>query len=228
MKAIAKLRLAMTLPLAENIVGGALGRPSKMPGLSWGISAAECNRGSELREQEDSVCASCYAHKGHYTCPSVVGAHERRLAGISHDRWEEAMAFMINCWGVQHFRWFDSGDLQSYEHLAKICRICIGTRRTRHWLPTHEVNLVAEYLETRRFPSNLTVRLSADFVGGQPIGTLGLPTSTVHAKKGNPVPAASGRRKDSIECLAHNRGNHCGHCRACWDRRVKNVSYPKH
>jgi len=229
MVAVAKLQLAMTLPLAESIVGGALGRPSKMPGLSWGISAAECKRGGELKTVAGTVCASCYAdNRGHYGCQTVVDAHRRRLDALEHPRWVDAMAFMINIWGVQWFRWFDSGDLQSFEHLAKICNVCRKTSRTKHWLPTHETVLIGEYLETRRFPANLTVRISADYVG-QPAGeSWGLPTSTVHVRKDGPVPALSGRRKDSIECLAHKWANHCGHCRACWEPRVANVSYPKH
>lgn len=209
------------------IVGGDLGSPSKMPGMSWGISAAECNRGSELKSEPGSVCAVCYAdNRGHYGCTTVVNAHRRRLRGLDHPRWVEAMAFLINVWGVQWFRWFDSGDLQSFEHLAKICAVCRKTSRTRHWLPTHERELVREYLETRRFPSNLTVRISADYIGQPPGDSFGLPTSTVNVRKGEPVQV--GRRKDSIECRAYTRGNHCGHCRACWDQRVPNVSYPKH
>lgn len=218
----------MTLPEAERIVGGALGRPSKMPGRAWGISSAECDRGSKLRDVDGTICQVCYAARGHYMCGSVVAAHERRLAAIDDPRWVEAMAFQINVLGVEYFRWFDSGDIQSLDHLEKIVEVCLRTRRCSHWLPTHEVGRVGAYLDEWELPDNLCVRISADFIEDRPHETWGLPTSTVHLHKGEPVPSASGNRKESIECTAYLRDNHCGHCRACWEPAVQNVSYPKH
>jgi hypothetical protein len=220
----------MTLPEAIRIVGSKLGSPSKMPVgcRSWGISAKECDVGGELKLIEGTVCAICYADHGHYTCPSVVNAHARRIASIDDPLWVEAMAYMINVLGVDWFRWFDAGDIQSVEHLEKIVNVCLRTRTCNHWLPTHEVGRVGEFLEEWELPSNLCVRISADYVEDRPHETWGLPTSTVHLHKGEPVPSASGNRKESIECTAYKRDNHCGQCRACWEPAVLNVSYLKH
>ncbi len=224
------LAMAMTLPLARSIVGSDLGRPSKMPGTSWGISARDCSRGAELATQPGTVCGICYARRGHYTCGSVVAAHSRRLEGLDHPRWVAAMAYLIRVHGENWFRWFDSGDLQSVGHLAKICDVARRTRRCQHWLPTHEHEHVREYLADGGIvPPNLCIRISADHVEDRPtnppVGAR-IATSTVHKFKGEPVPAASGRRKHSLECRSYLNENRCGQCRACWDPRVKNVSYP--
>lgn len=217
-------RRILTVPEAEAIIGGSLSHPSKMPCPAWGISARTCHRGKELAEKPVTVCAACYALRGHYVNASVVTAHERRLAALGHPLWSEAMAFLINAYARGgHFRWFDSGDLQSTAHFDMILWVARRTPTVSHWLPTREMSLVR--LRRSGSPSNLTVRISADVVGEMPREAMGLPTSTVHRNPGLPVRTRTSRRNDSIECLAYLRGHSCGSCRACWSPRVRNVSY---
>jgi hypothetical protein len=215
----------MTIPEAEAIVGGPLGRPSKMPCPAWGISAVECRRGSLLRGKPNTVCSSCYARRGHYTGGSVETAHERRLEALGDPRWPDAMAVLVEAYARgDYFRWFDSGDLQSPQHLDWIFWIARRTSTTRHWLPTREKRIVGPFVE--RVPPNLVVRLSADMIGEPPkTPTWELPTSTVHRDPGRPVPTKTGRAGDSIECPSHLHGHRCGSCRACWSPKVRNVSY---
>jgi len=223
----------LTIPIAEAIVGGALGRPSKMPGRSWGIAAAECIRGAKLAQQPGTVCASCYALRGHYITGSVKRAHDRRLQGLTHPQWVEAMAVLIN--GHErngYFRWFDAGDLQGVTHLRQILEVARRTPTVRHWLPTREHELVADVVLGYRvarnaLPANLVIRLAADHIEDRPTyDTWGLPTATVHKHPREPVPARPGRRRgESIECKAYERGDRCGPCRACWEPKVQNVSY---
>ena len=67
------------------------------------------------------MCSSCYALRGRYLNPSVAMAHQRRREAIMHPLWPDAMAVLIDAYARGgHFRWFDSGDLQSVEHLDKI------------------------------------------------------------------------------------------------------------
>lgn len=214
----------MTVPFAEAITGG-LSWPSKMPGPAWGISARECGRGRLLANTSGTVCSECYALRGRYLTGSVSVAHQRRLAALEHPLWPDSMAYLIDAYARGgHFRWFDSGDIQSPDHLDKILWIASRTSATGHWLPTHEPFIVGELVA--RIPGNLTVRISADLVEDRPTSpTWGLPTSTVHKHPGEPVPSATGRRRDSLECRAYLRGHRCGSCRACWSPRVKNVSY---
>ena len=46
---------------------------------------------------------------------------------------------------------------------------------------------------------------------------------------GHPALSGTTYGKGVVECRAvEARDNHCGPCRACWDRRVRVVSYPQH
>ena len=102
------------------IIGGSLSKPSKMPGWSIGIPAAECKTGKKLQLIPDSVCYNCYALKGCYVFKVVQQAQYRRLKAIRDPQWVEAMAHLINSKRPRVFRWHDSGDVQDLEHLQKI------------------------------------------------------------------------------------------------------------
>ena len=201
---------------AESITGS-LGKPSKMPGLSYGISAKLCKVGGKLATIAGSVCASCYALKDNYNYPSVAQAHQKRVNGLSSVSWADSMIYLIRRSGETFFRWHDSGDLQSFQHLLDIVRIAEALPAVSFWLPTKEKGLVYRYRETfGDFPANLCVRLSAAMVN-IPAPAYAGNTSTVHTT------TAIG-----MECEAYKRGNVCGDCRACWNRDVKNVSYRQH
>lgn len=213
---------ALTKTAAAAIVGG-LSSPGKMPEPGYGLSAFDCQTGARLRLVPGSTCADCYACKDKYVWPGAKAAHARRLAtvaaALADDRarklWVRAMATLLR--DVPHFRWHDSGDLQSTEHFELIVDVCRATPGTQHWLPTREPRYVKR--SRRRVPRNLTVRVSAPMVDGPAPG--GFPcTSTVHARL-EPAPG-------SHVCPAPQQGGKCADCRACWDRRVRNVSYLAH
>src|SRR5271169_6081510 len=114
----------MTQALAVSITGG-LSNPSKMPGKAYGISARKCIMGAKLAAIPGSTCSGCYALKNFYVMPSVKAAHANRLKGMRHPRWVEAMIFLV---GKENwFRWHDSGDLQSVDHLRAIVAVCKAT-----------------------------------------------------------------------------------------------------
>lgn len=213
----------MTTREAWDLVGG-LGRPSKMPGYSYGLPVSACQRGAVLAKDPRTPCGHCYAKAGFYAqnAKTVDAAHARRLASLPHPRWVDAMVRLLGAMREPFFRWHDSGDLQGVWHLDRIAQVAEATPTVAHWLPTHEPGMVAEYLRTSRLPANLCVRVSADRLWTAAAGIEGLPTSTVHRGHGNAHAIAG------IECKAYTRGNECGKCRACWDGRVSNVSYPAH
>jgi len=196
---------------AWKLVGG-LSRPSKMPGWSYGLPAAECKTGQLLVDVVGSTCEGCYATKGCYVFPVVQAAQYRRLESIAKPEWVDAMALLINSKRPDVFRWHDSGDVQDEAHLYKIFEVCELSPEKRHWLPTREA-WTNKYLD--QAPSNLTIRFSMPMVDQEPAGSW-LNTSTV-------VTTAGGRT-----CPAPDQGNVCGDCRACWDPSVKNVAYGKH
>lgn len=219
----------LTLKAAQDIAGS-IGFPSKMPGTSYGISAESCVTGSKLAKIPGSVCYGCYALKGNYIYPSVKTAHAKRESGIDSPHWVAAMVAIIQ-WSQRngknrqgepialgYHRWHDSGDLQSESHLAKICDVARQTPAIRHWLPTRELAMVKAYQANGGIvPKNLVIRVSATMVDG-PATKAWSTTSTVHESS----------KPRGRTCPAPTQDNACGDCRACWNPRVKNVSYHKH
>ena len=187
-----------------------LSNPSKMPGFSYGLPALECKTGSKLRKVPGTPCYGCYALKGCYVFPDVKAAQYKRLRAMAHDSWTMAMAQQINSKRSKWFRWHDSGDVQSLEHMQKILTVCRLTPDTKHWLPTQE----RPYLPApEAVPNNLIIRLSGSKVDGPP------PTAWKHT---------SSVVTKNASCPAPSQGGKCRECRACWTKSIKNVSYGKH
>lgn len=204
-----------------EVLTGGLSAPSKMPCHSFSISAKRCNVGSKLRKVAGSTCNKCYALKGRYVFPNVERAMERRLAAMhsSPNQWAAAIVASIRKKGETHFRWHDSGDLQGMNHLMTLVVIAEEMPEVKFWLPTREYALVRDYLrEYHRFPSNLTVRVSAPMIGA--VASEWEHSSSVDAA---PTPLTSW-----VDCPASKQGNKCGDCRACWDQDVEVVNYKKH
>ena len=108
------------------------------------------------------------------------------------------------------FRWHDSGDVQSLDHLNKIFEVCKRTPSRRHWMPTKEA-WIKDHLH--RAPKNLTIRISSPMVDQGPIKSWPN-TSTVVTKKAT--------------CPAPQQGGQCLDCRKCWNPKIKNISYGEH
>lgn len=208
---------------ALELVGG-VSMPSKMPWIGWSTSAFACKVGTKLREVKDSVCSSCYATKGNYRFPGVKAAHDRRLKALDNPLFVDAMMIVIEKFYARgkgkenRFRWHDSGDIQSVDHLRMIVNIALRLPHIDFWLPTREHKMVKDYLAKYGvFPDNLVVRLSTVMIGEEPKSQpLGLPYSTVGVD--NPVNAQ--------QCIAYTQGGKCLDCRACWTK--VNINYPKH
>ena len=197
---------------AIQITGG-LSKPSKMPGYAYNIPAARCKVGAKLAKVPGSVCHGCYALKGRYRFRNVQDALERRYdAAMNNKQWVFGMVYLINTSNKKEFRWHDSGDVQSLDHLKRIFQVCELTPEVRHWLPTREAGILST-LKPEDVPSNLIIRLSATKVDG-PAPKSWPWTSTV---------TTSG-----ASCPAPQQGNECKDCRQCWDKGVQNVSYGKH
>ena len=201
---------------------GTLSNPSKMPSYAWGISAKHCNVGSKLAKIKGTICNKWYALKGHYAFRNVYGAHEIRRKAIKLPEWVDYMAELLTLKyknltkSKRYHRWFDSGDIQSYSHLMKIFEVCELTPHIKYWLATREYKIVDQVKE-EDVPKNLCLRVSAIKVDSPP-PKFWKWTSGVHKDK-KPI----GR-----VCPAYKQDGECKDCRACWDRRVKQVSYKEH
>ena len=196
---------------AREITGG-LSKPSKMPGPAHNLPAQACKTGAKLVKVPGSVCAGCYALKGRYRFKNVQAALNRRLQALQDPRWVSAMVTLIK--DQDWFRWHDSGDIQSVEHLKNIFKVCKLTPRTRHWMPTREAQFLKD-IEPSTVPKNLIIRMSSHMVDQSPVKFWPW-TSTVSSGQGQ------------ASCPAPKQNNSCGSCRQCWDRSIPNVSYGKH
>ena len=201
---------------------GTLSNPKKMPSYAWGISAKKCVTGSKLAKIKGTICYKFYALNGHYLYPVVANAHKIRLDAIKKPEWVDYMAELL----TQKYkrldksrlfhRWFDSGDIQSHEHLMKIFKVCELTPHINYWLATREYKII-DRIKEEDIPKNLVLRVSGIKIDGQP-PKFWKWTSTVHKNK-KPI---------GHECPAYKQGGECKDCRACWNHKVKQVSYKEH
>jgi hypothetical protein len=172
--------------------------------------------GNVLAETAGSVCSRCYARKGRYSLAQVKRKLDDRYSGLEHPLWVPAMVLLIRWYVGRYFRWFDSGDLQSADHLQNICEVARHTPEVLHWLPTQEHEIVTQF--DGQIPDNLAVRLSSHMLDGEPPSTWPQ-TSTVYTEE---------PPENAHVCPALAQDNYCGACRACWDRGVSVVTYRRH
>tara|TARA_R110000737_G_scaffold139533_1_gene170352 strand:+ start:305 stop:955 length:651 start_codon:yes stop_codon:yes gene_type:complete len=204
-----------TLKQAKELIGGYT-VTSKMPTISYSISAKDCITGSKLRLIKNTVCSDCYALKGNYIryAKNIEPSQKRRLESISSPNWVNAMVYIMHnqkdVIRTGLFRWHDSGDIQSLEHLQKIVDIAKATPNVKHWLPTKESNLIQNFKGA--IPKNLIIRLSGSFIDGK------------EPKYKNTSTVVSDKRKAT--CNAIN--GKCLTCSDCWNSSIKNVSYLNH
>jgi len=205
-----------------------------MPGFSTSTPAQACITGSKLRKISGSVCEKCYAFKGNYARPNVRKALERRLAGIQHPRWVDAMVVLIehHCRKCPYFRWHDSGDIQSLAHLRGIAAIASALPHIKFWIPTRERQFVKRFLASQPVPKNLVIQVSDPLIR-EPRRH----SSRSFANTSGVAPRmskAAWKRLVSVNrrvlhhCPASLQDHECKSCRACWDRRVKHVVFLQH
>jgi len=195
-----------------------------MPGYAFGIPAAKCKVGSILRRVKGSVCSKCYAHKGMYSFPVVRDAQALRLKILLSDleKWQKNMPELLSrkyakkVPSDKYFRWHDSGDVQSLEHLSAIVEITKNVPDVKFWLPSKEYAIVREYFSKNEKPSNLVVRMSAPMIGAESVSNIPQTlSSTVDSGKG-------------FKCKAPSQNGECKNCRACWDPEIPSIDYHSH
>jgi hypothetical protein len=207
-------------------VVSSLSNTSKMPGLSWGISANLCKTGSKLAAQPGTICADCYAMKNSYTrYPAVAIAHGKRIDAYMADRetWVAAMIKLIE--GQECFRWFDSGDLQSPDMLRDILEVCRATPSTKHWIATREVMFVKTVMaELVDLPANVVIRVS----DSKPDAKLSSARAGITGNISQVYSRNAQPQADAWVCPAPSQGGACVNCRACWSKSIVSVTYKTH
>ena len=223
------IRASSTAALVDYV--GGFSKPSKMPWLSFNLSALRCKIGSRLAKIEGTVCADCYALAGFYAMRDAQAAAERRLAAMSRPFWAEACAEALNRKAAKiaprnrFFRWFDSGDIQSPAMLAQLVRVAELCPGIAFWLPSKEYGIAVDYAASNAIPDNLCIRLSAyrKNVSG-PVALAmrhGLTVSEV-------ITSAELASPGSFVCPSSMQGNKCLACRACWLKSNVQTGYVYH
>jgi len=213
---------------ALNVITGGLSQTTKMPESSFSIPAIHCKVGSKLREVEDSVCSKCYAMKGNYNYSNVKKAQEKRYSKLYHPMWVKAMTMLIHIKVKERFRWFDSGDLDSVQHLRNIIEVCNGTPDIQHWLVTKEKRTVRKFLDDGGIiPDNLVIQMSGYMLDGGIVKGFDDCNQITHhlvhtdrqSAQGYVCPVEDGKGVTSCEQA---------NCYACWDRNVNVVTSGLH
>ena len=213
---------------ALNEITGGLSQTTKMPESSFSTPAKHCKVGSKLREVEGSVCEKCYAMKGNYNYPNVMKAQQKRYDKLYHPLWVTAMTMLIYIKVKHRFRWFDSGDIDSVQHLRNIIEVCNGTPHIQHWLVTKEKRTVRQFLDEGGIvPDNLVIQMSGYMVDGDKVKGFDdcqqITHHLVHADRdkarGHICPVEDGKGFSSCEEA---------NCFACWDRDVNIVTSGLH
>jgi len=214
----------MSKKQAYDIIGG-LTSTSKMPCKSYSLPTIACNTGSKMAKIKGSICSSCYADKGFYKMyrNTIEPLQVARLFSIDDDNWVDA--FVVAIGNDKYFRWHDSGDLMSVEHLEKIVQVCERTPNTKHWLPTREYGIVGAFTCSHKIPKNLIIRLSAMFPDKRVIipvslqGEKQIATSNVHTHTATMIHGEA--------CKAPSQKGECRDCRKCWTTKNE-ISYLMH
>lgn len=197
---------------------GGLTQTSKMPWLSYSLSAAACNVGSQLRDVEGTVCHKCYGCTGFYRMQSTIDAQARRLAILLGDteQWAADMAALIErksgniIMSKRYFRWHDCGDLQSKAHFYAIAWIAMRVPGVSFYLPTKE-----RWCRDLARPNNLIVRHSMPMIGQRAHS----PSTRLHA--------TVGVADHGFQCPAKEQDGQCNDCRACWNPDIPVINYPQ-
>ena len=207
---------------AHEIHGG-LTQTTKMPCQSYSLPTIACVTGFRMSNIAGSICSMCYAARGNYHRyqATIEPVQHARLESIDDPLWVDAIVTSIG--KDKYFRWHDSGDIQSIDHLEKIAEVARRTPHCMHWLPTREYGIVSAFTAQFDIPDNLIIRLSAMFTDKAVIvpaslqNVKGIAVSNVHSIK--PIGTA---------CNAPKQNGECRTCRACWNRKVAAVSYSIH
>jgi len=206
---------------AQSICG-TLTSTSKMPCKSYSLPTEACKTGYEMAKIEGSICSMCYADKGAYKAyqNTIKPSQFARLDSLNDPLWVDGMVALIG--SDPYFRWHDSGDIQSLDHLLKIVSVARLTPQTKHWLPTREYGIVKEYLsQYGDIPDNLIIRLSAMYVN-KPV----IVPKSLQGKKNIAISNVHVLTPIGEPCKAPQQNNACKDCRDCWT--TKTISYQLH
>lgn len=206
---------------------GSLSKPSKIPTYGYALPITTCKSGSELAKQKGTICSGCYGDDGWYNMPWVRYAMEKRSIAVYDEYWTDAMIYLIKYHELDEFRWHDTGDIQSLEHLLKIVEVADRTPNVVYWLPTQENEIIEELWvlfgkqKLKEVVPNLKIRLSARDINKPPPFKLALKLGVFTSM------VVTDDSDIGFNCPSSLQDNKCRECRNCWSNDFC-VIYRKH
>lgn len=170
---------------------------------------AQVNMAYGITCRPDAPCfKQCYCNHGNMAFNSVRNSHQKRYEMYK----ENPKAFFgqidneLKFVSYKYFRWHSAGDIPDMQYLDLMCKLARKHKETHFLCFTKKYELVNEYLDTHRKPSNLVICLSnwGEWRAENPHN---LPTSWVDFGETEGIP------EFAYECT----GN-CGECSGthCW------------
>ena len=175
-----------------------------------GGSIAQLNMPYGASCRKDAPCyKECYCNHGNMRFDKVRKSHmdKYEMYKRNPEAFFEQISYELDMTPFKFFRWHASGDIVDAKYLELMCKLARRHKGTRFLCYTKKYELVNEYLEHHRKPSNLVLCLS-NWGQWKPENPHNLPTSYVDFGKGD----------EGIPEFAYPCSGNCGECKGthCW------------
>lgn len=181
--------------------------------------------------REDAPCKNggCYCMKGTQQFANVLAAYTRNLRIYNTDAadfWHQ-VEYKIKHNPAPLFRFFDAGDIPSYEFFCGMVEIAKKLPDIKFLSYTKQYDFVNTWMDNNgELPENLTIRFSAWDKNWNVPNPHNLPVAYVDFKDSsmNPVfpESVSGCPNQKDKTIT------CSVCRKCWNKNVHAVKFIQH
>lgn len=181
--------------------------------------------------RDDAPCKAtgCYCMKGTQAMATVVAAYLRNLTIYNRDPedfWEQ-VEFKIKHNPLPLFRFFDAGDIPSYEFLYGMVELAKKFPNIKFMSFTKRYNFVNDYLKVNgKLPDNLNIIFSAWHIGwevdnpyGMPVAYVDFADKTLNPEFPKGITGCPNQKDKTITCSV---------CQKCWNKNVKAVKFVQH
>lgn len=191
--------------------------------IKLGGSIAQLNMPYATSCRSDAPCfKECYCNKGHMQYANVKKSHKDKyeLYKANPKAFFDQISAELTMVPFTYFRWHASGDIVDEQYLDLMCKLARKHRSTHFLCYTKKYELVNEYLDHHRKPSNLVICLS-NWGTWKVENPHNLPTSYVDFSRGD----------EGIPEFAYPCSGNCGKCEGthCWHmKNGDSVVFHKH
>ena len=182
--------------------------------------------------RDDAPCKeTCYANKKAQKICVVQAAYYRNFRLVNENMQDvfEQIIFEIKHSGLGTVRYFDSGDIINYEFLIGIMDIAKKLPDVKFMAFTKKYELVNQYLdEGNKIPDNFNIIFSAWDKLWKFDNPYDLPVAYVDFKDKRLNPDIP---KNGFRCPTNGKKLGeitCSMCKACWNKKIKNVIFEQH